>query len=175
MTIRPLLRSQIICFNPSSPPPLELWGHGNIITSNTISAVKFNIRRGLPPWLAGISHDPFYVYAHLLIHCLQRVSSDWPSSNCPFIILVGHLCSYSHPPQLDRGLLPGCGHGLAQHLYSCEPHLTHRGLPGSAPGHASCWAGTWLTICLASLAAWLLSSYPPHLPFPPPWAIRAST
>lgn len=173
VTIGPLLRSQIICISPSSPPQ-ELWDHGHIITNNTMSAVKFSIWRGLAPRLAetpcGLSMlmtPPYSTAFH--------ASSDWPSFDCPFLILVGHLCSYSHPAQLDLWLLPGCGHGLAQHLCSCEPHLTHCGFPGSAPGHASCWAGTWLTICLASLAAWLFSSYPLHLPFPPPWAVRAST
>lgn len=160
LTSGSFLRSLIICTSPL-PQTQQLQGPGdtNVMIQTLLSFQHLESTTSL----AGrISPSAFYMYAHLLIHCLYHIL--WPSSDCLFIIHIGHLCAYFHTTQLGSWLLPGCGRGLCPAPVLLWTPSEPLWLPGSAAGHASCWAGTCLNHLLGfpcSLAFFFTPSTPP--------------
>lgn len=169
---RTLLRSLIIYIILLSSPQ-QLWGPGDIIIIIQSLLLVQHLKR--TTCLASrISRSPSTcILTFLLTNSSVSLTQFWLSllNSCR-----SSLCLVSSSPAWAM-TIPSCGLGLAQHLCSSELPPTHHGLPGSAPGHATCWADTWLAICLASFVLWLFSSHPPHHPLPCPTslAVRACT
>lgn len=165
-----LLRSLIIYIILLSSSQ-QLWSPGDIIIIIQSLLLVQHLKR-TTSLASRISHSPST--------CILTFSlTNSNVSLTQFWLPLLHSCRsslrlFSSSPAWAM-TIPSCGRGLSQHLCSSELHPTHRGLPGSAPGHATCWADTWLTICLASLVLWLFSSHPPHHPLPCPTSLAVRT